>query len=118
MPAYVMFEDGPAEEAPMLLLHRCPLYLRVVRGIDGKWDALDQLDDDPDLGETIYIYRRNSTRAGHIKGRTRGTSGPMFSYCHTEDIDPKGMEDRDAWRAAVEAIVGEPVTEKGVGING
>lgn len=110
MPCYVMFEDGPAKEAACLMLERCPLYLRVVRSMDGKWDALDQLDDDPALGETIFIYKRCSQRAGHIKGATRAQSGPMFMYQHTEDISPEGMDDRDAWHAAVEALVGEPVT--------
>lgn len=112
MPAYVMFEDGPAKDAPMLMLHRVPLYLRVVRSMDGKWDALDQLDDDPEMGETIFIYKRLSGRAGHINGGTRAKSGPMFAYAHTDEIDPEGMEDRDAWRAAVQDVSGkEGVTD-------
>lgn len=113
MPGYVMFEDGPAKAAPVLLLERAPLYLRVVRGIDGKWDALDQLDDDPAMGETIFIYKRRSSRAGHIKGRTRAESGPMFAYEHTNDIDPAGMEDRDAWRAAVANVADKEAATNG-----
>ena len=103
MPGFLLIEDGPATGCPMLMLHRFPLYLRVVKAMDGKFDALDQLDDDPELGETIYIYKRVNSRAGHIKGATRATSGFMFLYRHIDDIDPAGMEDRDAWRAAVEA---------------
>lgn len=103
MPGFLMIEDGPANGCPMLMLHRFPYYLRIVRGIDGKWDALDQLDDEAALGDTIFIYKRVNSRAGHIKGRTRAESGFMFLYRHTDDIDPAGMDDRDAWRAAVEA---------------
>lgn len=105
MPGYLMIEEGPAAGCPMLCLKRFPFYLRIVRGIDGKWDALDQLDDDPAMGETIFIYKRTNSRAGHIKGATRATSGFMFLYRPTDDIDPAGMDDRGAWRAAVEAAV-------------
>lgn len=36
---YCMFEDGPAKGVPMMMLQRCPQYLRVVRSMDGRtWD--------------------------------------------------------------------------------
>lgn len=104
MPYYFDFRDGPAKEASMLMFHRAPLYLRVVRGMDGKWDALDQLDDEPALGDTIFIYKQMQGRYGHIKGATRATSGFILGYEHTDAIDPEGMEDTAAWRVAVENL--------------
>jgi hypothetical protein len=97
----VTFVDGPAE-GESLDLRRAPYFLRVVRGIDGKWDALDQLDDDPAMGETIFIYKARAV-TGIFCGRGKGNSGRMVEYVHTEEIKPEGMEDRDAWQAAVTA---------------
>lgn len=97
----------------MLMFHRAPRYLRVVRGMDGKWDALDQLDDEPALGDTIFIYKQMPGRVGHIKGATRATSGFILGYEHTDAIDPEGMEDREAWQAAVKKISDQEAASNG-----
>lgn len=52
----IRFTNGPAA-GTTLMLRRAPQFLRVVRGPDGKIDALDQLDDRPALDETITVYR-------------------------------------------------------------
>ena len=105
MAYYFEFTDGPAKGYSMGgCFHRAPEYLRVVRELDGRWDALDQLDDLPNLGDTIFIYRRLPGRYGHISMRPRNLSGWIIRYQHTDEIDPEGMEDTDAWRAAVEAL--------------
>lgn len=100
------FVDGPAANQA-LEFNRAPAFLRVVRGVDGKWDVLDQLDDDPALGEEIFIYHLVAGDVGHICGRGRGGCTTMVRYQHTALIDPKGTEDRDVWRAAVEAVAGQ-----------
>lgn len=53
---FVTFSDGPGTGSP-LELARAPTFLRVVVAPDGTVDALDQLDDKPNLDETIYAYR-------------------------------------------------------------
>lgn len=50
------FVDGPAA-GTRLLLGRAPLFLRAVRDRNGKWDALDQLSDEPKIDEEIVVYR-------------------------------------------------------------
>lgn len=49
------FVDGPAK-GQLLLLKRAPLFLRVVLAPDGKWDALDQLEDKPAPEEKLFAY--------------------------------------------------------------
>jgi len=51
------FLDGEAKDQKMEL-RRCPLLLRVTIGPDGKFDALDELDDAPEDNERIIVYRR------------------------------------------------------------
>jgi hypothetical protein len=56
------FIDGPAA-GTVLSLKRSPLFLRAVQDpLDGKWDALDQLDDAPRPGERIVVYRKTEDR--------------------------------------------------------
>lgn len=50
------FLDGPAEGV-VLPLRRAPVMLRAVRSRNGTWDALDQPEDEPRTGETIFVYR-------------------------------------------------------------
>ena len=49
------FIDGPAAGV-CLSLSRAAMFLRAVLGDDGKWDALDQLEDTPSASETAYVY--------------------------------------------------------------
>lgn len=48
------FVDGPAK-GQTLMLKRAPLLLRVTQEGD-KWDALDQLEDQPRSTETLHAY--------------------------------------------------------------
>lgn len=73
------FAGGPAAGVS-LLLRRAPLYLRAVTGPDGKWDALDLLDDAPAPNETVVAYRRVGTASAMMldwteKGKRRGGAG-------------------------------------------
>src|SRR4051794_15524071 len=50
------FIDGPAAGVH-LMLRRAPVMLRTVTTGGGKWDALDQPNDQPAADERIYLYR-------------------------------------------------------------
>jgi hypothetical protein len=56
------FNDGPAAGQKLNPRRPC-LYLRVVQSpLDGKWDALDTVTDEPRPDETIYAYKATSDR--------------------------------------------------------
>jgi hypothetical protein len=99
------FLDGPAANETLACC-RAPLLLRVVRGRDGKWDALDQLDDQPQKGESIFVYGRASEPVlVHILTGNRGRRGSgwyqMADYRYLADDQPAEDEarDTDKWRA-------------------
>ncbi len=74
--------DGPAA-GQTLLLRRAPRLLRVVRKPDGKFDALDQLDDTPEDDEAITVYARTEEvpTVVHLNmGRRGGGFYIMASY--------------------------------------
>jgi len=48
------FKDGPAK-GQTLMLKRAARFLRVTY-LKGKWDGLDQLEDTPLPGESVYVY--------------------------------------------------------------
>ena len=100
----ISFIDGPAE-GQTLSLKRAPIFLRVVKEDlqSGKWDALDQLDDEPTAGEKIYAYINNEFKPGWVHlNRGHGRSGfyPIASY---KFIDPQPadaeMRTTSAWAA-------------------
>lgn len=65
------FIDGPAAEVS-LSLQRSPMLLRVVRAADGAWDALDQIIDAPEPGETVFVYQRVTEPVMyHFSGRDK-----------------------------------------------
>lgn len=81
----VKFLDGPAADQ-VLMLKRAPLFLRVTRGpthrdkktglLAHKWDALDQLDDEPTVKEDVYLYMAvDQPRFAHISMSNRKASG-------------------------------------------
>ena len=80
------FSDGPAAGV-VLSLRRAPLFLRVVQdGIDGQFDALDQLDDEPKPGETFTVYRCVENHGmvhlcGSRNGRRWGGWFAHATYC-------------------------------------
>lgn len=49
------FMYGPATGVT-IELQRAPIVLRAVRDSTGKWDALDQVDDEAREGEEIFLY--------------------------------------------------------------
>ena len=97
----VSLVDGPAADET-LALRRAPRLLRVVRSRNGKWDALDQLDDEPKPTETIFVYERmNIPRMGHMCMSPRSQSGwyaianyRLFQDQPADEI----MRDTQKWR--------------------
>jgi hypothetical protein len=92
---------GPAD-GKVLMVASAPGLLRLtyVRGRkQGKrafeWDALDRPVDQPEPGETIYVYRR-VTRAVqiHLQLSPRSASG-FFAMAHYEFVDTDGERFRD-----------------------
>lgn len=95
------FLDGPAVGV-VLGLSRAPLLLRVVHNSDRKdpWDALDQINDRPQWGETIHVYRQVSYD-GHVHVCRRPRGGGYFAiatYTHIPDAPVADLRDTAKWR--------------------
>jgi hypothetical protein len=93
------FLDGPAE-GQTLLLKRAPIFLRVVKG-GGKWDALDQPEDQPTPDEEIYAYRIEG-EPGVCHVDVRGARGGFYTLAQYRLV-PTQPEDRElrntmSWR--------------------
>lgn len=67
------FTNGPAQ-GQTLMLKRAPRFLRVVEAA-GKWDALDQLEDQPQPNETIHVYVLQGKPGSVHLNRGRGRGG-------------------------------------------
>jgi hypothetical protein len=92
----------------VLCLARAPRFLRFVYSEDllgeRKWDALDQLDDEPNAGERVIagvIQRRGRMHVSYTeKGRRRGDLWLTADY---QTLDPQPDQaillDRDRWQA-------------------
>lgn len=99
------FIDGPAEGVT-LMLKRTPVYLRVVRNRQGKWDALDQLDDSPASDEEIFVYRLKE----HLGNAF--VDGPKIKGCYAmvnyEAVPGNYSQDdlRNDWPGLVQKIHG------------
>lgn len=112
----VTLADGPAMTTAMnpLQLKRVPRYLRAVVGMDGKRDALDQLDDTIDLGEVVHVYAivDVSHQAGFACGRGSGGSFSWgtATYRHLPDVDAQalGLDDTDTWQAWTMTLPDDP----------
>lgn len=116
----VEFIDGPAA-GESLALRRIPILLRVVQSRNGKWDALDQLDDEPKPTETIFVYRRrNDLGVSHYhicsRGRGKRESGiywnAKYAFLPEQPADEE-IRGTAAWRRwATDALIqlhGPPV---------
>lgn len=70
------FIDGPAK-GKSLMHSRAPMILRVVRDNRGKFDVLDQLDDEASDDEEIFVYIAlpNTFTSYHVSRRPRSNSG-------------------------------------------
>ena len=110
--------DGPAAETT-LQLARTPILLRVVVGrLNGKVDALDQLDDQAEADEAIYVYRLvgepmrgfvDGTRGGRRCGR------PFVSATyrlHEPQPDEGLLRDNALWREWCEAVRYEVLAQR------
>jgi hypothetical protein len=95
------FLDGPARGVA-LMLRRAPLFLRVTRDADGNWDALDQLRDMPDAGESIVVYRRRG-KAGalHIDYTRKASAWFAVAEYELAAVQPadEAMRSTRSWRA-------------------
>ena len=98
------FQDGPAV-GQALMLHRAARFLRVtksiVSGVD-KWDALDQLEDQPKPNETLFAYEIvNKPIMCHVNAGRRTGFYPMAKYKFVNpqptDADMRTEEAWDAW---------------------
>lgn len=94
------FQDGPASEQ-RLMLKRAPVYLRAARARDGTWDALDQLQDEPEGDETMYAYVLVD-RPGrcHLLRSPRNLSG-WYTIARYKLVEPQPpqeiMQDNARW---------------------
>ena len=117
------FSDGPAAGVK-LLLGRAPAYLRVTRDSAGKWDALDQIDDAPEPGETVIVYRKVSDDGTvHVdsqdeRGRRRGAWYSMATYA-VALVQPGDDITRDTtrWRAWCSTPAAPPTQPSEVMMN-
>lgn len=98
------FLDGPAKDVS-LSLRRAPLFLRVTRNTKGVWDALDQLADGPEPGETVYAYQLISKPISFhlcVRGKNRAAGGwyqaGEYKFVSDQPTETE-MMDTSAWRA-------------------
>lgn len=98
----ITFDDGPAAGV-VLQLERAPLFIRVV--IDrhtGEVDALDQLEDQPRLGEAIHAYRRvGQVDRYHVRAARKSESGYVLQahyQQHEEQPADHIGRDRASWQ--------------------
>ncbi len=102
--------DGPAAGSE-LSLRRAPLYLRVVIDAAGKVDALDMLDDKPQPGETVHVYRGERDTLFALRddificvrgpGGLQQAGGAKGDFHHLDGVDGEQLRDTAAWRAWV-----------------
>jgi hypothetical protein len=99
------FLDGPAEGAK-LSLGRAPRLLRVVINGAAGVDALDQLDDQAERCESIYVYRlEGAPQHGFACSRSKGCQLLVFARyrLYHDQPDDATMRDNAAWRAWAKA---------------
>lgn len=83
------------------MLKRSPVYLRVTEE-GGKFDALDQLHDEPKPTEKLYCYVIHGTPGWcHILHRDRKRSGfyvsAEYAFVEPQPTDAE-MRETSAWR--------------------
>jgi hypothetical protein len=87
------FIDGPAAGVS-LMLRRAPVLLRVTCNAAGKWDGLDQPQDEAEAVEQIYVYQLVEKPAPYhlcIRGKNRRDGGWYWSgtYRFLPDHQPE-----------------------------
>jgi hypothetical protein len=107
----ITFEGGPAN-GKGLLLRRAPTLLRVVITAGGGVDGLDQFEDEPKPGESIFVYRRRGEfTTTHFKMTCRRDSGWYQSGVYVylgEPVDDSVLRSTDSWRRWATARVRQP----------
>jgi hypothetical protein len=103
----VRLRDPEIDFDVRLCLSRAPTFLRFVYTEDllgqRKWDALDQLEDEPNEGEKLIagvLAHRGSMHVSYTeKGRRKGDWWATADYdVVTPQPDEATMRDRDRWR--------------------
>lgn len=92
------FTDGPAAGVT-LMIRRAPLFLRVAyHRYAEKWDALDQVGDEPTGAEDYTVYR-----LAEVKGRGHMRPGGCFVIAEYKvwpvQPDQAVMRNNEKWRA-------------------
>lgn len=89
------FIDGPAK-GQVLQLKRAPIFLRVVQN-GCSFDGLDQIGDEPEETEIIYVYQIMERPAGHVS-TAKGTY-PIARYrlFDPQPLDSQIRQDH-AWK--------------------
>jgi hypothetical protein len=98
------FTDGPAK-GQALMLRRAARFIRVTEE-NGKWDALDQLEDKPRPAEKLYAYEAIQETVGYafidFRGKQKGRSGryaiAVYRIVNPQPTDEQ-MRSNDAWTA-------------------
>jgi len=96
------FNDGPAA-GQRLMLKRAPYLLRVTEE-GGKFDALNELSDEPRPGEKLYAYKMDLSDGGpsfcHIRASKPAASG-FYVIARYKLIEPQPpdevMRDNAKW---------------------
>ena len=96
-----IFNGGPAN-GKVLDLKRSPLYLRVTHDPRAqKFDALDQLEDEPREGETVFAYLRVHD-GGMVHLHRRNGCGGWFSCATYQFLESQPtatiLRDSAQWR--------------------
>lgn len=95
--------DGPA--IGTYLVKRAPLYLRaVIDSSTGAKDVLNELDDDPTLTESIFVYKlEGEVHPVHLLLSPRSASGfyVMGKYNYLPDVNGELLRETAAWRSWV-----------------
>jgi len=101
------FLDGHADGV-VLQLSRSPVFLRVVMHFKNNkpvWDALDQLEDEPEDFENIWVYRLQSKDGfAHIdsrdsRGRRVGRNVALATYrLNPEQPADQVLRDTKSWQ--------------------
>ena len=106
---------GPADDQTFGC-SRAPRLLRVVQAQSGRWDCLDQLDDEPRPTERIHLYEQFRSHAGAFI--CPGGYSAHGDYTHIISPPFRGPLDaivraRGSWRRFVAAYFGVTVNADG-----
>ena len=95
-------DDGPARHEGFFC-RRAPRYVRVVKhAMTGRWDMLDQLEDEPEPDEIVHVYRRDGgVGVMFACGRGSGVTGrwPAARYRWMPEVVGEEVRDIASWRA-------------------